>query len=99
MKGFLSRFRRLNIGNNKQDTGTEPSVNSDDNVLPPDVPQRGPDRALDAYREMDRLWPMFSVIFKDHPGYNDLVSPVMISDLSSHFEKMVGGTQFCTCKR
>lgn len=56
--------------------------------LSPDIPKMQPDTTIDQYREMTRLWPMFSVVFKDHPNYDDLVSPVVMSDLSSYFEKM-----------
>ncbi|KAG4435976.1 hypothetical protein IFR05_008557 [Cadophora sp. M221] len=70
----------LHIKKVKEDTESETTL--------PDIPKLKPDTTSDPYREMERLWPMFSVIFKSHPGYDDLVSPVMMSDLSSHFDKM-----------
>ncbi|PVH75885.1 hypothetical protein DL98DRAFT_313732 [Cadophora sp. DSE1049] len=81
------RLRNVRIGTGAEDaTGGQGHSHIDG--LSPNAPKLQPDTTTDQYREMTRLWPMFSVIFKNHPGYDDLVSPVMMSDLSSHFEKM-----------
>ena len=77
---------------------TSLQIQSQSDGLSRGIPKLQPDNTTDQYREMTRLWPMFSVIFKSYPGYDELVSPVMMSDLSSHFERMVRSTS-CASRR
>jgi hypothetical protein len=59
-------------------------------VLPANVLQLGKGDGLpETFKEMKRLWPMFDVIFSDVLGFEDLMSPVIVSDLSSYFGNMV----------
>ncbi len=96
-KNFLNTFRKLRLGKHKS-TSADLAGQKGNDELSPDKPLLGPDTDLDPYREMTRLWPMFSVVFKDHPGYSDLVSPVMMSDLSAFFGKMVCHICFLVCQ-
>jgi hypothetical protein len=90
-KHILAKFGKLRIGK-KKDLEDHESRHPEDDAVPSDVPRLRPDTNLDQHREADRLWPMFSIIFKDYESYDDLVSPVMMSDLSSYFDKMVTTT-------
>ncbi|KAK0117405.1 hypothetical protein ONS96_013235 [Cadophora gregata f. sp. sojae] len=84
--GIEDRIQNLHIeAGERDDAGSQNHINDGVSL---DIHKLQPDTTTDPYREMLRLWPMFSVIFKAHPGYDELISPVMMSDLSSHFEKM-----------
>lgn len=86
---FFSAFDAMRLEDSNGSAFRASEHQAKNETLAPDIPLLGPDNKGDAYREIDRLWPMFISIFRNHELYLDLVSPAMGSDLSSYFGKMV----------